>query len=159
MVINGIGIEQDSISVQLSGNIKQCRPYFNVYTVKFQPYSRDSILCVCEKLQQYLARIEKLRQGISRDIDRLLISYIKPHKAVTKDTTARWIKPMLSRSGVDTKKYTAASVGPATASKATAIAVPTTCITAKAVWSQESTFPKYYDKHIITAVDLFRWQY
>lgn len=47
LVINSIRIEQDSISVQLSGNIKQCRPQFNIRTVKFQAYLRDTSLCVC----------------------------------------------------------------------------------------------------------------
>lgn len=99
---------------------------------------------------------EELRQGCVQKSGSLLISFIKPHKAVTKDTIARWIKTMLGRSGVDTAKFTAGSVRPAAASKAKAMAVPIACIMTKAGWSRESTFAKYYDKHIIRAVDPFQ---
>lgn len=36
--------------------------------------------------------MEELRQGSLQDTDKLLINYIKPHKAITEDTIARWIK-------------------------------------------------------------------
>ena len=31
----------------------------------------------------------------------------KPHKPVTKDTIARWIKTVLGKAGIDTSSYTA----------------------------------------------------
>ena len=85
----GIHMEQVAISVPLTGNIKQCRPGFNVQTVKFPAYAKDISLCVCFTLQHYLARTEDLRQGFSRDEDKLLLSFIKPYISVTKDTIAR----------------------------------------------------------------------
>ncbi|XP_076065157.1 uncharacterized protein LOC143039186 [Oratosquilla oratoria] len=156
LVTYGIHMEQDYILVQLQGNIKQCRPKFNVLAVKFQAYSRDTSLCVCVTLQHYLTRTEEFRWGLSQNKERLLLSYIKPHKSVMKDTIARWIKTMLSRLGVDTTKFTAGSVRPAALSKAKAMAVPITCIMAKAGWTQESTFAKFYDKHIVLEVDPFQ---
>lgn len=152
----GIHIEQDAISVPLTGNIKQCRPKFNVQTVKFHAYAKDISLCVCFTLQHYLARTEVLRRGFSRGADKLLLSFIKPHKGVSKDTIARWLKVMLNRSGVDTSKFTAGSVRPAAVSKAKAMAVPISCIMSKAGWSQECTFAKFYDKPITTEVDHFQ---
>ncbi|KAK3889264.1 hypothetical protein Pcinc_006829 [Petrolisthes cinctipes] len=82
-------------------------------------------------------------------------STIKPHK-VSKDTIARWIRRMLVMSGVDTTKYSAGSVRPAAASKAKARAVPITFIMAKAGWSSEATFAKYYDKIIVQDSDTFQ---
>ena len=61
LVTKGIRIEQDSISVQLRGHIKQCRPTFNVRSIKFQAYSRDATLCVSVILQHYLTRTVELR--------------------------------------------------------------------------------------------------
>ncbi|KAK3890227.1 hypothetical protein Pcinc_005762 [Petrolisthes cinctipes] len=83
-------------------------------------------------------------------------STIKPHKEVSKDTIARWIRRMLVMSGVDTTKYSAGSVRPAAASKAKAMAVPITFIMAKAGWSSEATFAKYYDKIIVQDSDTFQ---
>ncbi|KAK3894573.1 hypothetical protein Pcinc_001665 [Petrolisthes cinctipes] len=83
-------------------------------------------------------------------------STIKPHKEVFKDTIERWIRRMLVMSGVDTTKYSAGSVCPAAASKAKAMAVPITFIMAKAGWSSEATFAKYYDKIIVQDSDTFQ---
>lgn len=52
LVLRNIDIGVDSISVELGGNIKQCRPKFNVQLVKFQAYVRDKRLCVYETLKQ-----------------------------------------------------------------------------------------------------------
>jgi CRISPR/Cas system-associated exonuclease Cas4 (RecB family) len=50
-------------------------------------------------LKEYLYRTKHLR----KDSSKLLISYVKPHKDVSRDTVARWIKTVLHRSGIDTK--------------------------------------------------------
>ncbi|MPC64887.1 hypothetical protein E2C01_059009 [Portunus trituberculatus] len=121
--MKGLCMEQDFISVPLSGNIKQCRPQFNVRMIKFQAYPKDATLCVCVTLRQYLERTEALKQTTVQEHDSLLISFIKPHKGVTQDTIARWIKTMLDKSGVDTTKFTAGSVCAAATSKAKAMAV------------------------------------
>lgn len=63
----GIHIEQDSILVQLRGNIKQCRLHFNICTVKFQAYYKGTSLCVCVAIQHYLARTKKLRKGTFKE--------------------------------------------------------------------------------------------
>ena len=49
---------------------------------------------------------------------RLLISFIKPHKSVAKDTIARWVRTLLRMSGIDVSKFSAGSAQPAAASKA-----------------------------------------
>lgn len=156
LVKNGIRIKQDSISVQLKGNVKQCRPTFNVRSIKFHAYSRDTSLCVCVTLQHYLARTEELSKELSQSDEGLLLSYIRPYNSVTKDTIARWLKVMLRRSGVDTTKFTAGSVRSAATSKAKAMSVPIASIMSKAGWTQESTFAKFYDKHIVSEVDPFQ---
>ncbi|MPC94672.1 hypothetical protein E2C01_089851 [Portunus trituberculatus] len=59
-------------------------------------------------------------------------------------------------SSVDTDKYSAGNVRPAAVSKAKAMAVPIKHIMAKAGWSREATFAKYYNKEIILVHDLFQ---
>ena len=41
-----------------------------------------------EHLMEYIAKAEPLRKQESK----LFISYVKPHRAVSKDTVARWVK-------------------------------------------------------------------
>ncbi|MPC57352.1 hypothetical protein E2C01_051331 [Portunus trituberculatus] len=90
--------------------------------------------------------------GLSQEDDGLLLSYVRPHKSVTKDTTAQWIKAMLQRLGVDTTKFTVGGVRSAAVSKAKAMSVPIASIMSKAGWTQESTFAKFHDKHIVPEV-------
>ena len=106
-------------------------------------------------LKMYLPRTEKFR-SVENQYEKLLISFIKPHKNVSKDTIARWIRTVLHMSGVDIVKYLAGSVGPVAASKAKVMAVPITHIMTKAGWSRETTFAKYYDKEIVSKCDIFQ---
>lgn len=135
LLLRDINIRKDSISVWLGGSLKQCRPKFNVRMVNFKVYIKDCNLCVCETLKMFLARTEQFRNILDQEDEKLLISFIKPHKNVTRDTIARWIIIMLHMSGVDTEKYSAGSVRPAAASKAKAMALPVTHIMARAGWS------------------------
>ena len=63
---------------------------------------------------------------------------------------------MLYMSGLNISKFSASSVWPAAASKAGVAAAPVSCIMAKAGWSRESTFAKYYNKNIVVACDRFQ---
>ena len=107
-------------------------------------------------MKHYIRQTETLRQHNNSVEDKLLISFIKPHKSVTSNTIARWIKSVLFISGVDTSKFTAGSVRTAAASKAKAMAVPVSCILEKAGWARKTTFAKFYDKHISTGSDRFQ---
>ncbi|XP_045131683.1 uncharacterized protein LOC123516453 isoform X1 [Portunus trituberculatus] len=150
LTIKGLCIEQDFIMVPLSGNIKQCRPQFNVHVIKFQAYLKDASFCVYGTLRQYLARTQELRQGMEQESYSLFLSFIKPHKAVTRDTIARWLRKMLDRSGIGTTRFTVGSVRATAASKAKVMAVPINCIMAKAGWTRASNFAKFYDRHVGT---------
>ncbi|XP_063862140.1 uncharacterized protein LOC135101777 [Scylla paramamosain] len=140
----------------VGGTLKQSRPNFNINRVTFHRYPKDPRLCVCSTLLRYIDVTKELRQDEMHTDARLLISFIKPHKSVSKDTIARWVRTILRMSGIDISKFSAGSVRPAAASKAGVAAVPVACIMAKAGWSRESTFAKYYNKNIVAASDLFQ---
>ena len=156
MLLRDIRVCDQSISVQLGGTLKQSRPNFNITRVTFHHYPKDPSLCVCTTLLRYIDVTNELRQGERHADASLLISFIKPHKPVTKDTIARWVRTMLCMSGIDVSKFSAGSVRPAAASKAGVAAVPVACIMAKAGWSRESTFARYYNKSIVPASDPFQ---
>lgn len=156
LVLKNICIGETSICVSLGDNIKQCRPKFNVKFVDFTAYAADRRLCVCETLKMYIERTAHFRIGVDQMEGPLFLSIVKPHKPVTRDTIARWIRIMLHRSGVDTRVFTAGSVRQAAASRAKAMAVPIAHILAKAGWSREATFARHYDKVVIGDMDTFQ---
>ena len=98
----------------------------------------DEKFCVYETLQAYLQETR-----LCRSLQRLLISYIKPFKAVTSVTIGRWIKTVLTQAGIDTNVLTAHRTRSASTTKAAAAAVPVDVILATAGWSTESTFRRF----------------
>ena len=62
LTLGGMDVSNNYISIPLGGNVKQCRPNFNITRVKFQAYSQDKRLCVCKTLLEYIQRTKDLRQ-------------------------------------------------------------------------------------------------
>ena len=104
------------------------------------PAFDDKSLCVKHTLIHYLDRTKRLRGGKSR----LLISYRRPHNAVTSATISRWIKTVLLRSGIT--GYGAHSTRGAATSSALNSGVPIQTIMRAADWSLQSTFTKFYKR-------------
>ena len=92
--------------------VKQFGPGSVLGNVTLYKYP-DKKLCVYETLQAYLQETR-----LCRSSQRLLISYIKPFKAVTSATIGRWIKTVLTQAGIDTNVFTAHSTRSASTSKA-----------------------------------------
>ena len=74
------------------------------------------------------------------------MSYLKPHKAVTRDTGTRWVKTVLLAAGIDTKKFRLQSTRAAAVSAANNASVPLDEILTTAGWSSASTFAQFYNK-------------
>ena len=128
---------------QVDGLLKQSRPSFNVQFLRFKAYPVDRRLDVYFVLKEYLKRTKNVR---TEDESKLLIGYMKPHKAVSKDTVSRWVKTVLHRSGIDIRKYGPHSIRAAAVSKANAKGVPIHEILKTAGWSNAGTFQKFYNK-------------
>ena len=78
----------------------------------------------------------------------LLISYVRPHKPVLKDTIARWVKVILQNAGIDITTFTAHSSRAASTSYASQAGVKLDEILKAAGWSSAQTFSKHYNKPI-----------
>ena len=83
-----------------------------------------------------------------RKSKKLLISYVKPHKEVSKDTVSRWIKDVLKSSGIDINTFTSHSCRSAASSKARIVGIHMSKILSNAGWANEKTFAKYYSRDI-----------
>ncbi|KAL9965154.1 hypothetical protein ACROYT_G028915 [Oculina patagonica] len=112
-------------------------------------YIKDPRLCIVECLQEYIVRTKPLRGEETQ----LLISFVKPHKAVSKDTTGRWVKCVLTNAGIDTNQFDAHSTRSASTSAAKRSGLDMTTIMKAAGWSNASTFALFYDKPIEQSPD------
>ena len=74
----------------------------------------------------------------------LFLSYVKPHKPVTTQRLAHWIKDLLKEAGANTEVFKAHSVRGATTSAALDKGVYVSDILSTADWSRDSTFWSFY---------------
>ena len=93
-------------------------------------------MCPVSTLKEYESRTQPLRERETK----LLVAIIKPHKAVSSSTVARWLKSLLEVSGIDTSTFGAHSVRGASSSAAASAGISTSDILKAAGWSSESTF-------------------
>ena len=140
--LSNMRVSVDSYTFLFSKLLKQTRPGFPNPTVTLTAF-RDSRLCVVTTLKEYISRTELLRGSESQHF----VSYIKPHKAVSRDTIGRWVKTVLSSAGIDTKKFKPHSTRAAAVSAASNVSV--SLILSTAGWSSESTFAKFYNKPVV----------
>ena len=125
-------------------HIKQSRPGYTVPSVILKAYPTDPALCVIAHLKEYIERTRPLR-----DVEtKLFISYVKPHKRVSKDTIGRWIRTVMVISGIDVYKFKPHSTRSAATSKAKQVGVPIQDILRQAGWSNHRTFDKFYNKPV-----------
>ena len=132
---------EEQFVFHLTDHMKQNRPghvFSNIYVRRYH----QAELCVYQTLEHYLARTSKLRRS-----SKLFVSFVKPHGGVTTSTVSRWIKTLLSLSGINTTQFHAHSTRVAAASKASA-SLPTDVILKHVGWASDCIFRKYYDKPI-----------
>ena len=134
----------DQVEFVLPAHIKQSRPGYKVPSVILKAYATDSALCVVTHLRECLERTKPLRE----DENKLFISFAKPHKRVSKDTIARWIRTVMSNAGIDVAVYKPHSMRSAATSKAKQARVPMQDILKQAGWSNQRTFDRFYDKPV-----------
>lgn len=123
--------------------LKQSRSGKHLHPIEFISYPVNDKLCVVTTLKEYIARSKPFRTD-----DQLFLSYKKPHKKVSKETIARWIRTTLNRAGINTNKFKPHSTRSASTSAAAATGASINCIMKAAGWSQESTFRKFYNKEV-----------
>ena len=107
-------------------------------------FPSDSRLCVVTRLEEYLRRTAPLRG----DEHILFLSYISPHKRMSKDTNAWWIKTVMALAGIDVFQFRGHSTRMASSSKAKACHVPLTSIMKAASWKSADVFSKFYNKPV-----------
>lgn len=132
---------EECFNFALTEHLKQDKPGKVFGNLRLYKYPVRE-LCVYETLDYYLRATEKLRSS-----SKLLVSYIKPYRAVTSATIGRWLKTLLGQAGIDTEIFSGHSTRCASTSKAL-MSVSVDVILATAGWNEESTFRKFYNKPV-----------
>ena len=85
--------------------MKTTKPGFHQSPIVFSGCPSNRKICIVTTITHYLEITKNLRTT-----DQLIISYKKPHKAVTTSTISRWGKVILGKVGIDIKKYLSHSI-------------------------------------------------
>ena len=125
--------------------VKQTRVGYHINPITFEAYPPEPALCVIRHLTEYINRTKTLRNP---DCTKLLISFAKPHKAISRETVSRWCKTVLRLAGVDTKQFGAHSTRAASTSCAARKVGDITNILESVGWSNATTFQTFYNKPI-----------
>ena len=133
-------MKENTYSFDVAAHIKSSSPRINIAA-----YEPDSTICPLTCLKAYINKTKALRSSETK----LFVSYVRPHKAVSRDTVSRWTKDTLRLCSIDTKVFTAHSTRSASFSKANEKDVPVCEIMAKAGWRSAETFRKDYNKPVI----------
>ena len=137
--ISEMELEDNVVSFVISTPLKTRQPGS---VIQLTPFEEEK-LCVVTLLHQYLAATKSVRKD-----DNLLISYVKPYRAVTCDTIRRWILGVMTSAGVNTSIFKAHSTRSASASAASRNKVPIAAIMRAGMWRSENTFSKFYNRPV-----------
>ena len=86
----------------------------------------------------------------------LSLSYIAPHKPISKSRLAGWIKDSINLAGVDTNIFTAHSVRGASSSKVFLQGLSAKEVIDHGSWARESTWQKFYYKQVDSTTKRFQ---
>lgn len=118
------------------------RDFGKPHSAFYERFESNANLCPVRNLEHYFLMTEAFRNH-----SRVLLSFKKPHNAVSSVTVARWIKNTLKYCGIE--GYTAHSTRSASTSMAAFKGLSSSAILAAANWKANgSTFRKFYHKEL-----------
>lgn len=144
MKISGMSFVQEGVVFRMQDLLKHNKPGDPLSVIRVASFAEDTRLCPVRCLKAYVRKTKDLRG----DIDQLLISTIKPYRAIGRNTVSNWVKRMLEQAGVDTGKYKPHSTRSASTSMVTSKGIDVNALLKVASWKSEQTFGKYYNKPI-----------
>ena len=99
--IDSMELTTDKCIFYITDKVKQTRIGTHIPPLSFVAYPKDKKLCIISHLQEYLKRTTPFR----KDSKQLLLSHLKPHGPIRKDTISSRCKLVLSSAGIDTSKF------------------------------------------------------
>ena len=144
-----MNLHEEFVDFSLAGKLKTSKQGKRNLASRFHQFTDDQRVCPLACLRIYLDRTREWRyEDNSLILEQLFLSYIKPHKVVTKPTIARWIKEILGMSGINIEVYKAHSTRAAATSKADSLGLRIEDIVTQGNWSNRTTFERFYKRPI-----------
>ena len=106
--------DRDTVHIAFPSALKHSRPGRHLRQVILKRYLVDTKICPLEILDTHLKATKKIRKSETK----LLISFLKPHSAVTVKTISRWIKTYLKEASIDTNTFQGYSLCNSSSTKA-----------------------------------------
>lgn len=147
--IGGISFTSDQMTLYVDKVLKTTRPGHHQVPIHIPKFTTKLPLCVYSTMLKYLNRTDLIRQGVTQ----LFIGTVLPHGPVCRSTISRWIKTVLSQAGIDVSVFGAHSTRAAATSAASSRGVPIPQIMKAAGWSRDSTFFRFYNRHVDVTSD------
>ena len=126
--------------------LKHDRPKFKKLPISYHAYPHEPQICPVTLIKQYL----QVRNTLVPETEYMFfITHGTPHHGASKDTIARWIKEVMTTSGIDTSHFKPHSCRSASTSSASNAGISIANILKAGQWSKESTFYKFYKRNIL----------
>ena len=142
LLVEDIKFKDTKCIIVYSSVLKQTKAGMHIPPLELDSFQNEK-LCIISHLKAYIQKTESLRQG-----KELFVSYVKPHKHISRDTLSRWIKSILDMAGIDSNIFSAHITRAASTSAAYNRAASIDSILNAAGWSKDSTFKKFYWKPV-----------
>ena len=142
LTIDGMELEE-TITFRLKVLLKHNRLGEPLDILVLKPFDDCKRLCVVRAVKAYLVRTEQIRGH-----EQLLLSFVRPHGPISRDTVARWTLQVMQMSGVNVDKYRSHSTRGAATSAASRLGVPLNLIMKRASWRNQNSFAVYYNKRL-----------
>ena len=135
----------DRIVFYIRDKLKTTRPGKHIAPIEILPYPADGKLCPVAHIREYISQTQTLRQH-----QQLLVSYQKPHKAVSNATIGRWVKTTLGNAGIDIGTFSVRSSRSASTTCGLLAGIPLKDVLKAGGWSTATTFARHYNKPVDT---------
>ncbi|XP_073952952.1 uncharacterized protein [Choristoneura fumiferana] len=144
--INNINEYESKILINITDVIKTSVSTKSQPTINLPFFESNPQICPARALKAYLNKTKLIRNNEPY----LWITFKKPHRRASSQSISRWIKCVMSESGIDTSTFSSHSTRHAASSIAKKRGVQWDIIRKAAGWTKNSnTFAKFYDVPII----------
>lgn len=144
--INNIKCFASVIKIYIIDIIKTSRPGKDQPILSLPFFLENPRVCPAKTLQEYIGKTIHLRPS---NVENLLITFKRPHKAATAQTIGRWLKQTMGECGVDVTMFSAHSTRHAATSAAHSSGVSMDVIRKTAGWTATSqTFARFYQRPV-----------
>ena len=144
-----MGKTETTLLFHLHNPTKTFKQGKNNNKIEIRKFEEEKKLCPYDTICTYIEKTNEQRQ--KQKTSKLFLSYVNPHKPVGKDTTARWVREMLSRSGINPNIFKPHSKRSASTSKAFSKGASLNEVLKMGNWSNESVWQRFYHREFSTA--------